>query len=133
MATASWHEALLHERYWIPQETTARYTLQMVDEAGVPITLTQLTTATLTIYNLDAVPPVPIAGVWPRDVKNVPANGGAISSSGLLTLTLSSTDNALIGAIRVRQLRRWAITWTHATGTKPQYHQVDRVIVKTAP
>lgn len=133
MATAIWHETLNHHRDWIPQDTTARYSLQLTDDAGNPLTLTQITTVALTISDLDVTPPVPIPGIWPRDVKNVPANGGAVSSSGLLTLTVPGVDNALIGTTRQQQRRRWAVSWTHSTGTKTQYFQIDRVLVKTAP
>jgi hypothetical protein len=130
MALASWQVQMFHMAYWIPQGTTARYSLQLTDEAGAALTLTQVTTVTLTIFDLGVKPPVVIAGTWPRDVKNV-APGGVVSSSGLLTLTLSPTDNALIDETHAYELRRWRVHWTHATGAKAQTFEVDRVLVNT--
>ena len=67
MATAIWHETLNHQRDWIPQNTDRRYSLQLTDDAGNPLTLTQITTVSLTIFDLDVTPPAPIPGTWPRD------------------------------------------------------------------
>ena len=126
MATVTWSTQFYHPSFWIPQGTTSRYSLTLTDEGGNPLTLTQITTVSLTIFDLDAVPPVPIAGTWPRDIKNL--NGGAVSSAGALTLTLSPTDNAFIDELRSYERRRWHILWTYATGTKTQVMQIDRIL-----
>lgn len=130
MATL-WHQELKHGRDWIPAGTTVRYSFQLYDDTGSPITLTQLTTVTLTIYSLETRPPVPMPGTWPRDLKNVSANGGSVSSSGLLTVVIPSTDNVLIDPTNPYESVRWAFRWTHTSGTKTQYAEVDRVISRT--
>lgn len=131
MATIVTQATLVQQQEWIPQNTTLRWTHQLTDDFGAPLTLTQLTTVTFTIYRLDQSPPVLAPGGWPRDIKN--ANGGAVSSSGLLTLVVSEADNAFLSASRSLEGRRWILEWTHASGTKRQRFQVDRMIARTLP
>lgn len=127
-------ESLSYPSQWIAQLTTARYPLtgagfQLTDEAGAPITLTQLTTLTLTIYDLGVTPPEVIPGSWPRDIKN--ANGGTVSASGLLVLTVPRADNAILISSHAHESRRWVIEWTYQTGTKTKRLEITRVIANT--
>ena len=77
----------------IPERATARFTWDMKDEAGVAILEANLTTLTLTIYNLSDL--AIINAVNATNIKNT--GRGAIDGTGKLTLTLDPLDNQIVG------------------------------------
>lgn len=74
-----------------------RLTLQKPDGAGgyTPITLAELSTLTLTLYNLADL--TIINGVNDTDVKNV-GRGALHATSGVLTLTFDDADSIIATA-----------------------------------
>ena len=82
----------------VPEKSTGpRITGTLSDEAGAPIALASIQTATLTIYARDEAGQPIINSVDHVNIKN--ANQGTIhASSGVLTLTLNALDNAISNA-----------------------------------
>lgn len=69
----------------------------LVTEAGVPVTLAQLTSLTLKLYNRADL--AIINGKTATDIKNT--NGGTVhATTGACTLALAPADNPIINASR---------------------------------
>lgn len=79
----------------VPEKSSGpRITGTLIDEAGAPIPIAAVQTATLTIYARDEATKPIINSVDHVDIKN--ANQGTIhATSGLLTLSLNSLDNSI--------------------------------------
>ena len=90
------------------------------DEAGVAIPLASLTTVTLTIYNQRTSAIVNARDE--TDIKN--AGPGAVSAGGVLTLTLTPADMAIVDAALPREPRVALIAWTYASGAKAGHGEI---------
>lgn len=106
----------------VAEKTTCRITAAVVDEAGLPLTSSDLTTLTLTLY----VPTGAQAIINSRNGTNILNSGpGQIDGNGILTLTLEPLDNAILDATLPHETHRALIQWTWSGGNKAGRHELD--------
>jgi hypothetical protein len=128
MTPTTWHVRMFYPTQWVQANTTSRYVVTLTDESAAALTLAQISSVTLNVFDLEVSPPTLVAGSWPRDIKNI--NGGAVAQNGVLTLTMAREDNFLIDPLKSYETRRWVIEWTYASGSKTQRLNVDRIVNK---
>ena len=110
------------------EKTTCQLTLQMTDQAGVNLTLAQVTTLTLTLYDKRSG-----AIINSRTASNIlNANGGTVSSSALLTLVLAVADNVKLTQGVAREEHVALIEYTWAAGAKAGKKEVTYSVVDQA-
>jgi hypothetical protein len=107
-------ENFLYQSQWIPEESTWYYTRTLTDELGVPISSTNLTTITLSLYEMDTPEQEFILDWDAKDVKNV--NGGTVNTSGKFELRLPPTATIILNTARVYERRQLLLTWTRSDG-----------------
>ena len=78
----------------VPEQSTHRMTMTLLDEGGVAVPLAAITTATLTLYARDEPLQPIINTVDDINIKNT-GRGTIHATSGLLTLMLDTADNAI--------------------------------------
>lgn len=125
-------ETFLLPTQFIGDGTDWLYTTTIVDKAGVAIASTNLATLTLTLLDLETTPPDIVNSRNAQDIKNT--NGGTITTSGVLTLTLRGLDTAMVASTHALEKRRARLEWakTGATGDV-LWKEVDFVIQRKTP
>ena len=113
----------------VAEKSTCRITGALVDEAGVALGSTQLSTLTLTLYALIDTLPI-INSNSDKNIKN--ANQGTIDAGGIFTLTLAPADNAVMSGVdslettgALNEWHRALIEWSWASGSKAGSHEID--------
>lgn len=106
----------------VPELSTCKITGQLVDDAGVGVGGSQLTTLVMTLWSLTPGKPV-INSNTVKDVKN--ANQGTVDGSGNVVITLAPADNAIQVAGNEREVHRMLLTWTYLGGTKTGRFVID--------
>ena len=106
----------------VAEKSTCRITGALVDEAGVALGSSQLTTLTLTLYALIDTLPI-INANTDKNVLN--ANQGTIDAGGLFALTLAPADNVIQATGMVAETHRALLKWTWAAGAKAGLHEID--------
>lgn len=91
-------------------------TITLRDEAGQAIGSTVINTLTLTLYDKSGSAPDIVNGVEEVNIKNT--GRGQLSSTGVLTLTLTPQDTALIDATHAYEVRGALVRYTWANETK---------------
>lgn len=98
----------------VPEGVSAQITGQFNDETGTAIALATLTAVTLTLYDQSSGTIVNLRDH--ADILN--ANGGVITATGGLTLTLSYADGALISQTPDYETHVALIEWSWNAGAK---------------
>ena len=111
--------------YKVNEGTTFVYKATIVDENGAAIILTDITTLTLTLYDLDAG-----SIINTRNAQNVlNLNGVTVhATSGLLTWTATPTDNAIVTASTPTgnyETHVALFQWTWNSGAKAGKHEMQ--------
>jgi hypothetical protein len=106
----------------VAEKSTCRITGALVDEAGVALGSSQLSTLTLTLYALIDTLPI-INTNTDKNILN--ANQGTIDAGGLFTLTLAPADNVIIATGQTDETHRALLKWTWAAGAKAGLLEID--------
>jgi hypothetical protein len=113
----------------VPSGSTPIYTGKLVDVYGNPIGPSQLDTLTLTIC--DTLTQIVINNVQQVNILNV--DRGTLNDSGILTITLLSTDTLLTEAPGQPSVQRsLVIDWKYNGEVSVGRHQVNFNIVALA-
>ena len=120
-------ESFLRERDWVPEATTWYYTTILTDEKGLAISSAQLTTLTLTLYDLSDEAHAIVNAVADVNIKNT--GRGLVDAVGKLDLTLTAADTAILDSSHRLEQRRALLEYTYSSGAKTQRHEVDFLIV----
>lgn len=104
----------------IAKQSTLQMTMTLVDEAGVPMALDSIATATLTIYARDEPTQPVINSVDHVDIKNT-GRGAIHATSGLLTLTLDPLDNIVQNSANDLEWHRFLIEVVYSSTKKLKY------------
>lgn len=106
----------------VREDSTYQVTGTFKDEAGVAIDVADLTTVKMWITDHLGVTINSRSGT---SIKN--ANGGVITSSGVLTLTLLPADNPIVGS-EISERHLLIIEWTWAS-TKKSHAAIYLMVV----
>jgi len=106
----------------VAEKSTCRITGALVDEAGVALGSSQLSTLTLTLYAIIDTLPI-INANTDKNVLN--ANQGTIDAGGLFALTLAPADNAIQALGATNEMHRALLKWTWASGVKAGAFEID--------
>jgi hypothetical protein len=122
-------EYLTRASLWVPEQSTWQYVTTIVDERGIFVSSTALTTLTLTLQDLSNIPALPLI-IDHRSIKNT--GGGVVTSVGVLTLTLPPADTILLVGTNAYERRYLLLEWTYAAGVKALAKEVF-FVVKRVP
>lgn len=111
---------MVEEEY--PEKISLTVIAEIVDENGNLLVNSQLQSLTLTIYAPELLGSPVINSK--KNINILNANGGAVSSTGEVTLLLDPQDNVCIGSAN-NELHRLLFTWTYSNGSKTGRHEVD--------
>lgn len=102
----------------IAERGTGKLTGTLTDEAGAPVSVANVQTLTLTLYERESGSLVNPGGrPAGQDIKN--ANGGTLDTSGAFALVLSDLDHAILDTTRAYELHYALVQWTLTGGAKP--------------
>jgi hypothetical protein len=104
----------------IPEQSTLRTTMTLLDELGAAVPLSSITTATLTIYARDEPSQPLVNSVDHVDIKNT-GRGTIHATSGLLTLVLTPLDNSIQNIANDLEWHRFLIEIGYAGTQKLKY------------
>jgi hypothetical protein len=104
----------------IPEQSTSRMTMTLLDETGAPVPLAAIGTATLTVYARDEPTQPIINSVDHVDIKNT-GRGTIHATSGLLTLLLAPLDNSISNSANDEEWHRFLIELTYNSTQKLKY------------
>lgn len=107
----------------VPEQSTHRMTMTLLDELGAAVPLAAIGTATLTIYARDEPSQPIINSVDDANVKNT-GRGTIHATSGLLTLVLDPADNAINNAANDLEWHRCLIEVGYSA-TKALKYEID--------
>lgn len=107
----------------VPEQSTLRTTMTLLDEAGVAVPLAAIGTATLTIYARDESTQPIINSVNAVNIKNA-GRGTIHATSGLLTLVLDTLDNSIQNVANDLEWHRALIQIVYAT-TKSLRYEIE--------
>lgn len=107
----------------VPELSTQRITMTLVDETGAAVPLAAITTATLTLYARDEPAQPIINSVDHVNIKNT-GRGTIHATSGLLTLVLDPADNAIIDGTNDLEWHRCLIEVGYSS-TKALKYEID--------
>jgi hypothetical protein len=110
----------------VNEQTTARYTAQIVDETGAALPAASLSTLKLTVY--DQASGSVLNSRSQQNVLN--ANGVTVDSSGNLVWVMDPADNAIVGT-RELEAHIALFEWTWAS-TKAGRHEVPILVLNLA-
>lgn len=98
------------------EQTSSGIELQLTDEHDQPLDKAQLDSVTLDLYVASKGPTFgqTLNGADARDILDV--NGGTVSTTGLLLVTLSPADNELTLQSKGFELHVYLIRWTWNNG-----------------
>jgi len=101
-------------------------TLQLTDQADAPLAKVQLETVTLTLYDKR----VPGEFINERDEQNVlDANGGTVSTDGVLTLVLGEDDQVLTSQGHRKEDHVVLLKWTWIAGPGPGIKEITYPLI----
>ena len=106
------------------QGTTSTYQVNLVNESGQAIPGSALSALTLTYYDQGTL--TVLNNRLAQNVLN--ANGVTIDGNGLLTWNIVIAETIMISATKERELHVALWTWTWASGTKVNRHEVGLYI-----
>ena len=119
------------EVFRVPEKTTARYSVTLKDENKTPIPLSDLTTVTLTIYDLDGFAQSIINSRNAQSIRNV--NGGTVGATdGSVVVLLSMADTSMIDSTLDAERHKLLIEFTYNGGTKAGRHECVLLIIGAA-
>ena len=107
----------------LDEKTLAKYTATIKDEAGAAIATADITTLTLTLYDVETG-----TIINSRNAQNVHnTNNVTVSSKGVLAWTIQALDNAIVGTRRragqyEKHVALFEYTWS--SGSKASKHDV---------
>ncbi len=107
----------------VPEMSTHRMAMTLLDELGAAVALTAITTATLTLYARDEQAQPIINSVDDVNIKNT-GRGTIHATSGLLTLVLDPADNAIINNTNDLEWHRCLIEVGYSS-TKALKYEID--------
>ncbi len=107
----------------VPELSTHRVTMTLVDELGAPVPLSAISTATLTLYARDEPAQPIINSADDVNIKNT-GRGTIHATSGLLTLTLDPADNAILDTTNDLEWHRCLIEVGYSS-TKALKYEID--------
>jgi hypothetical protein len=107
----------------IPERATWRYTGTLVDEAGDPIALAQLTTLTLTIHVDDLAKTSVLAAT---NIKNTD-RGTVHDTDGTLTILFTPEDSAITGS-GPTEIHIATLQWAWASGARESAREIAFVV-----
>lgn len=110
----------------IPEQSTHRMTMTLLDETGAAVPLAAIDTAVLTIYARDEPTQPIINSVSQVNVKNT-GRGTIHATSGLLTLVLLPADNSLANSANDAEWHRFLIEIGYS-GTKQLKYEIEAQI-----
>ncbi len=99
-------------------------------ETGVAIPLATLTTVTLTLVDRNTG-----TVINSRDAQNVKnANGCTIDAAGNLTLTLTPSDNPVLGTLNdgAEEVHIGTLQWTWSAGAKERTQEFEVRVIENA-
>ena len=118
----------------VPEQGTLRTTMTLLDEAGLPVPLAAIDTATLTLYARDEPNQPIINGVSDANIKNS-GRGTIHATSGLLTIVFDPADNSIQDSVNQLEWHRGLIEVGYATSKILRY-EIDfqvRNLYKVGP
>lgn len=108
----------------IKEGTTPKYTATLQDEDGTAIAQADITSITLTLYNLSATTRDIINSRSAQDINNT--NQVTIhATSGLLTWSMQAADTAIQDSNKRVERHRALFVFTWDSGAKKGVHEVD--------
>lgn len=113
----------------IPEKTTPEITATIQDEDGNGIDAADLTTLTLTLYNLDDAAKTIINNRDDQDVLNT--NNVTVSNVGALVWSVQALDTIIVGS-KATELHRAVFEFTYNSGAKNGKHIIDMTIINLA-
>jgi hypothetical protein len=120
----------LFPKQWIAERTSWYYSTILKDERGQALASVNLTSLTLTLYDLSGGA---LAIVNSVDHVNILNTGrGLVDAVGKLDLTLVPADTQILDSTRSYEKRRALLEWTYASGAKIQRLEVDFIIANVA-
>jgi hypothetical protein len=105
----------------IPEKTSYRYTAVLKNELEVPVGVTDIVTATLTLYALDANLTI-INGLNASNCKN--AGRGTIDGSGNIAISLVPDDNPVLDQTLVVEKHLMLLQIVYNGGNGAARHEV---------
>lgn len=107
----------------IMEKTTPKITATIQDEDGVAISSANLTTLTLTLYNLSDS-----TIINSRSAQNVlNANNVTVDTNGLMTWSVQTLDTIIVGTSKYEE-HRAVFEWTYSAGAKNGKYVIDMSI-----
>jgi hypothetical protein len=126
------HLQYLYPSEWYVEEQPAVFTFTLREPAapettGAVIPVTSLATCTLTLYDLSGGAMAVVNNVAEVNIKNT--GRATISTQGVVVLTLTEDDMAILNATHAYEVRQAhiAITWP-ATPTKSDVYRITFVV-----
>ena len=107
----------------VPEKSTHRMTMTLLDELGVAVPLSAIDTATLTLYARDEPAQPIINSVDDTNIKNT-GRGTIHATSGLLTLVLDPLDNSILNAANDLEWHRCLIEVGYSS-TKALKYEIE--------
>lgn len=112
---------LIPQVFEVLEQTTPRYTAQILDDTGVALPAASLSTLTLSLYTLDSTG----TAVYIRNAQNVlNANNVTVDTNGNIVWSVQVADTTLANTALdfERHIALW--TWTWSGGLKTGRHEV---------
>lgn len=107
----------------VPEQSTHRMTMTLLDELGVAVPLAAISTATLTLYARDEPAQPIVNGVDDANIKNT-GRGTIHATSGLLTLVLDPADNTIMNVANDLEWHR-ALIEVGYSSTKALKYEIE--------
>jgi len=108
--------------------TTAKYTANLVDSDGAAIALADITTLTLTLYDVGTVEETGAGIINSRDSQDVlNKEGVTVSAAGALTWIMSPADNPIVTDTNRGEKHIALFTWTYSSGRTGR-HEVAIIV-----
>ena len=122
----SLYESFLYIDQYVGEGTHWLYTTTLTDKAGIAIGSAQLATLTLTLINVAVTPHTIVNAVNQVNINN--EGRGVISVPGILSLTLSGADTAVIDSTHAMEQRRARLEWTKTGSLDVLWREIDFIV-----
>ena len=109
--------------YSVLEGSSSKITMYIVDAADVPIAASDLTTATMTLYDRDTLTVINNR----QDVDILNTGPGTIDSAGKVVISLVAADNAIIGVNRTED---HVLTFSFLTGSSTARAEVPFTVTR---
>lgn len=116
----------MRKTFTLMEKETATYSFTLKNEAGQPVAAASLTSATLTLYELESG--TIVNGRSSQNVLNL--NNVTIDSNGLVSWSIQLADVTLLDATRGTEVHRalFLFAWNDGVNAKGKPHEVDLVL-----